>query len=260
MRGKIYSYGCSFSTRQLLPKELFWLDKLASKYGVEYEQWGHGGSEYQEAYHRLTGNLLDFKKDDLIIFQFTDHYRLGFNYKNIYSTTAILNDNKPDELLNKFKLHREVIRLNKSDEDFLNLFDFANTWASDQILYHYWKVYNLLSFLEETAGINFILLFLDQTWINAVHESHYKHIPVFKTDTDSGYQKSICNSGEKNISLAHFCRTPGYAIGHEEKWKDVPGWHPEDGHPGELGSHKIFENIVQHINESWGETNPWYSV
>ena len=135
MRGKIYSFGCSFSTKQLLPKNLFWLDILANKYGVKYEQWGHGGSEYQEAYHRLTGIINEFKKDDLIIFQFTDHNRIGFNYHNHYNTTATLNDHETDKMLNKFKAAREIIRFNKSDEDYLNLFEFANTWASDQIFY-----------------------------------------------------------------------------------------------------------------------------
>jgi hypothetical protein len=260
MRGKIYSFGCSFSTKQLLPKKLFWLDILANKYGVKYEQWGHGGSEYQEAFHRLTGAMKDFKKDDLIIFQFTDHNRIGFNYHNHYNTTATLNDHETDKMLNKFKAAREIIRFNKSDEDYLNLFEFANTWADGQIFYHYWKVWNLLSYLKDTIGIDFILLFLDQTWINTIHDSHYKHIPIFKTLERSYYDKAINTNADKNISLAHFCRMDGYAVGHELKWKDIPGWHPEDGHPGELGNQKMVEVIMEHINTNWDETNPWVLI
>jgi hypothetical protein len=257
---KLYSFGCSFSTRQLMPKELFWLDILATKWNVCYESWGYGGLEYNEAFHRLTWSMKDFKKGDLIIFQFTDHNRIGVNYTHKYVTTAMLNRFYHDEFMIKLKSTRETDRLNKSDEDFLNLFEFANIWASDQVFYHYWKVWNLLSYLKDTVGIDFILLFLDQTWDTAIHSSHYINIPIFKTSGPSYYDKAKYNDADKNISLAHFCRMDGYAVGHELKWKDVPGWHPEDGHPGELGNQKMVEVIMEHINTNWDETNPWVLI
>ena len=133
--GKIYSYGCSFSTKQLVPREKSWVYLTAKHYDAKYEAWGVGGSEYHEAYHKLMFSMKSFKKGDLIIFQFTDHYRTGVNYNNRYFTTASLPDDEK-QMSYLMNFNKQVLNLDKTAEDYTTLYEFANTWAYGQMFYH----------------------------------------------------------------------------------------------------------------------------
>jgi hypothetical protein len=253
MRGRIHSFGCSFSTRNLVPEGMFWLDILARKYKVPYDSWGSGASEFNEAFHRLTFTMKDFKKDDLVIFQFTDHNRLGVIPNGYYITTAMLNRNAKDYLVG-FDWNRKVGHVNKTDDEFMLLYDFANTWLHDQMFWNYWRVWNTLKFLEEKIGIHFIILFLDKTWEEVIHPEHYHNIPLFPLPEENN---NIKNTHE-NIALNLFCwDNKGYAIGHDLNYKDVPGWHKDDGHPGELGNAKMVDFIMDHIDKVWPKSNPY---
>lgn len=251
----IYSYGCSFSTKQLVSIDDFWVNLLSKHYKTQYESWGSGGSEYHEAFHRLLGSMQDFKKDDLIVFQFTDHNRVGVIVDKKYTTTAILVKHTIEETFANIKYNREVTGLNRPDEDYLSLIDFSNTWADSQMFYHYWRVWNLLEYLQDTVGIHFILLFLDQTWANVIPEDHYKNIPYFKVK--KGYDQLKCKleDPDKNISLGKFVNDRGVRIGDTDKYKEDPRWHIGDGHPDDRGNKMFTEQIVNHINTVWQESN-----
>jgi hypothetical protein len=259
-RGKLYSYGCSFSTRQLVPREKSWVYLTAKHYDVKYEAWGVGGSEYHEAYHKLLFSMKQFKKGDLIIFQFTDHNRIGLNFENRYFTTASLPNNEGIKLSSKINYHNDVLNINRDFEDYTSLYEFANTWSIGQIFYHYWMVWNLLEYLKETVGIDFILLFLDQTWTNVIPPEHYKNIPYFPCknpqETPTYKLKDPC----RNVSLGYFCWDQRLAIGLDESYSHDPIWHPNDGHPGDDGNKEISRLIIKHINEKWDETNPWHKI
>ena len=260
MQNKIYSYGCSFSTRQLVPEDKFWVYLTAKYYGAEYEAWGVGGSEYHEAYHKLMWSMKNFKKGDLVIFQFTDHYRIGMNFRGHYMTTASLHFDNPKEANYVVNYANQVLNLNKDISDFSNLYEFANTWSYGQMYYHYWMVWNLLQYLKETVGIEFILLFLDQTWTHVIPEEHYYNIPYFPAKDPQYTPLYQTPDPTKNVSLGYFCWNNEIAIAHDESYKEVEGWHIGDGHPGEAGHAEISKYIVKHINEKWGETNPWYKI
>jgi len=261
MRGKIHSFGCSFSTRNLIPKGMFWLDILARKYEVPYDSWATGASEFNEAFHRLTFAMKDFKKDDLVIFQFTDHNRLGVIPNGYYITTAMLNNMCPndgkrnsEDYLVGFDWNRKVGHVNKTDDEFMLLYDFANTWLHDQMFWNYWRVWNTLKFLEEKIGIHFIILFLDKTWEEVIHPEHYHNIPLFPLPEENNNFKNP----QENIALNFFCwDNKGYAIGHDLNYKDVLGWHKDDGHPGELGNAKMVDFIMDHIDKVWPKSNPY---
>lgn len=259
MRGKIHSFGCSFSTKQLVPENMFWLNILARKYEVPYDSWGTGASEFNEAFHRLTFSMKDFKKDDLVIFQFTDHNRLGVIPNGYYMSTAMLNKQTMENTLLYFDWCRKVGHVNKTDEEFMLLFDFANTWLHSQMFWNYWRVWNTLKFLEEKVGIHFIILFLDKTWEEVIHPDHYHHIPLFPLPEKNQYE-NIKNPHE-NIALSLFCwGNRGYAVGHDLNYKDVEGWHEGDGHPGELGNAKMVDCIMDHINKTWPDSNPYKTI
>jgi hypothetical protein len=256
----IYSYGCSFSTRQLVEVEDFWVHLLAKHYKTPYEAWGTGGNEYHEAFHRLLGCMHEFKKDDLIVFEFTDHTRIGVTVNGTYLTTAIITRATLDETMEHINHQRIYNGIDKEDEDYTSLYDFSNIWADSQMFYHYWRVWNLLTYLQDTVGIHFILLFLDQTWANVIPEDHYKNIPMFELKKPYiGYEnpKSKVRDPDKNISLAKFCFDRAATIGGSDKYKEDPRWHPEDGHPDDLGNRLFAEQIINHINTHWDETNPY---
>ena len=260
MSKKIYSYGCSFSTKQLVPLDKFWLKLLSDYYNVEFEGWGVGGSEYHEAYHKLMWSMKDFKKGDLIIFQFTDHNRIGVIYNNAYFTTASMHFNDAASSNYVVNYAKQVLKIDKDLSDFLTLYEFANEWSHGQMYYHYWMVWNLLDYLKKTIGIEFMLLFLDQTWANVIPQEHYPNIPYFPTKNPQYTLKYDTPDPSKNLSLGYFCWDNGFAIGQDESYKDVVGWHVDDGHPSEAGHKAISQNIIRHINEVWGETNPWYKI
>ena len=88
----IYSFGCSFSTKQWLPNEKFWVDILAKKLDVDYEAWGAGGGDHLETFHRLSWSMKDFKEGDIVIYQFTQHNRVGFYHNNYFITSAGIDD------------------------------------------------------------------------------------------------------------------------------------------------------------------------
>lgn len=254
----IYSYGCSFSTNQLVTTEDFWVDILAKHYNTKYEAWGTGGNEYHEAFHRLLGCIHEFKKDDLIVFEFTDHNRIGVVVDGKYLTTAILTRPDSEETLKNIQYHRIYHNIKKNDEDYSSLYDFSNIWADSQMFYHYWRVWNLLTYLQETVGIHFVLLFLDQTWANIIPEDHYKNIPYFELIGDyHGYEnpKFKINQNDKNISLARFCYDRNATIGGNDKYREDPRWHPLDGHADDKGNRLFVEQIVNHINTKWDESN-----
>ena len=110
----IYSYGCSFSTEYEVGKEAFWLKKLADHLGDQFEAWGSGGGEHHEAYHRLLFSMRDFKKGDLVIFQFSDHHRIGLRHKNYYITTAGIKRDTPEETLDRAAKQRVPIFIDSS--------------------------------------------------------------------------------------------------------------------------------------------------
>lgn len=245
----IYSFGCSFSTNYMVPLENFWLDILAKKIGHEYESWGNGGTEMHEAFHRLTWSMRDFKKGDIIIYQFTEHHRIGLRHNNYYISTSSLKHKTSKEVLDTIHFLRETVNINKTDEEYLTLLEFSNTWMDGQMFWNYWRVWNLLKYLEDKIGIKFILLFLDQTWANVIPKEHYTNIPIFKIPNNIQTDK-WSSSPDTNIALDLFCSENKWAIKDDLKYKNHPDWHSGDGHPGDLGHLGIANTLIKHINEN----------
>lgn len=234
----IYSFGCSFSTNYMVPLENFWLDILAKDLGDTYESWGNGGTEVHEAFHRLTWSMRDFKKGDIIIYQFTEHHRVGLRHNNYYVSTSSLKHKSVNETLNEIHFLKEVIGIDKTDEEYLTLLEFSNTWMDGQMYHNYWRVWNLLKYLEDTVGIKFVLLFLDQTWANVIQKSHYSHIPTFKIPANFPM--------DSNISLELFCAQNKLAIKDDVKYLQQKQY-KEDGHPSELGHLEIANILIKHL-------------
>lgn len=246
---KIFSFGCSFSTQTVVPTEYFWLDMLSKKLGCKYESWGNGGTDVHESFLRLTSCLSDFQKGDLIIYQFTDHNRIGYQYDGFYSTTAIFTRENLKETLEYFEYVRKVVKLDKSDEDYQILYEFSDKWADGQIFFHYWRVWNLLTFLKEKIGIQFVLLFLDQTWTKVIPERHYSHIPKFPIPEGFKTDRYDLSDPKQNVSLSHFIWNNKFAVAHEEEVFKSRGyyWYSADGHPGLKGHEAISSILYDHI-------------
>lgn len=226
----VYSFGCSFSTPYMVDRERFWLHLLAGKLSADYKILGSGASEYHEAFHRLTFEMKKFKKNDLVIFQFTDHHRMGFSYNDFYFTTAILSRETSKETSDVIDLFMKTEKLDKTREDFATLYKFSDRWSDGQMFFHYWQVWNLLTYLKETVGIDFRILFLNQKWSEVIPENHYSHIPVF---------------GKDNISLSAFIMDNNLHIGKDPEYNA----NPSDGHPGTLGHKAICDIIYNHLTE-----------
>jgi len=234
----IYSYGCSFSTEYEVGMDAFWLKKLADHLGEEFEAWGTGGGEHHEAYHRLLFSMKDFKKGDTVIFQFSDHHRIGLRYKNYYITTAGIRRDTPEETLDNIEFLRKVVNIDKTDEEYLALFEFSQKWAKHQIFHSYWNVWNILKYLEKKIGIRFIIMALDQTWANVIPEEHYTNIPFFPIGRSISNQNFTLLDGNKNIGLDSFCAENKLTI------SDI------DGHPNKMGHHAIANILIKHIKSN----------
>lgn len=245
----IYSYGCSFSTNYMVPLQNFWLDIVSKHFDQPYESWGNGGIDVHECFHRLTWSIRDFKAGDIVIFQFTEHHRIGLRHNNYYLSSASMKHRKYDDLLQMLHFLREVIRIDKTDDDYLTLLKFSNTWMDGQMFYNYWRVWNLLKYMEHTVGIKFIFLFLDQKWADVIPKEHYSHIPMFpipRIIETVGY----VSTPETNIALDLYCLEHKICIKHDFKYKSHPNWSASDGHPGDQGHVDIANTLIKHIKDN----------
>ncbi len=234
----IYSYGCSFSTDYVVGKEDFWLNKLGTHLNSKFESWGTGGGEHHEAYHRLIFSMKDFKKGDLVIFQFSDHHRIGLRYKNYYLTTAGIKRDTTKETLENIEFLRKVVNIDKTDEEYLALFNFANQWAHAQTFHSYWNVWNILSYLKKKVGIEFIILFLDHTWANVIPDEHYTNIPLFPVPCKISSEHYCLEDGSQNVGLLSFCKE------NELRISEI------DGHPSVKGHQAIADILIKHIDNT----------
>lgn len=232
----IYSYGCSFSTDYIVGKDDFWLNKVGLHLNSKFELWGTGGGEHHEAYHRLLFSMKDFKKGDLIIFQFSDHQRIGLRYKNYYLTLAGLKKNTVEETLENLEFLRNVVNIDKTDEEYLSLFDFARQWSSSQMFHSYWNVWNILSYLKNKIGIEFIILFLDHAWANVIPAAHYSNIPLFPVKGQLSTEYYSLEDGSQNVGLLPFFCKNGLTISQI------------DEHPNTDGHLAMSNILIKHID------------
>ena len=257
---RIFSFGCSFSTKQLVHEDDFWLNVLAKKYNAKPHAWGSAGTCVREAMLRLAFEIRNMKEGDLVVFQFSDTYRIGLQENNRYLTTANAGfdirsfQDKPHQ---KNFLNRAG--WNKTEDDMFSILDFSTRWSEGFAWHNYYTTYNLLKSLEQKIGIEFIMLFLDERWQNIVPPEHFYHIPEFKYLDKEKWKMNPPYTFELGQWAWRTKRTNGhnpkeFGVGTKD---EHPLWHRGDGHIAKKGNHDVADIIANHMTNIWQHQHDW---
>lgn len=229
---KIYIYGCSFSVNFWIGEENIYPNLLSKHFNVEYINRADSATCHNEAYLRLTNDLKNFEKDDLIVYQFTSSDREGYmvNDDSLYFTTAALTKDlkRFAWILDRWGKGRTTYKV--SDKQLEILLDYMDGWVCYTKFHKFNRVVNTLEFLKNKVGVNYCLLFLDDGF------EKYKNpnkivFPIKKNKNNN----SILDWGVENK----------FTLGDSR-----PNEVPYDNHPDEKGHYGIFENIIKKIDET----------
>jgi len=232
MINNIYTYGCSFSYPFWIDESKTYTKLLSEKYNCRYFNKSFPALCNDEIYNRLTQDLQEFKKDDLIIYQFTAYNREGYyiNGGDKYLTTAGLSRSHKEnrEMLDKWAGGRDNFKV--SDNDIEILLDYANTWSIYTLRNRFYRVYNLLEYLKNNVGIKYQLLFLDNLYYRFCGNMDVIKFPLKNNPNNTAI---IDWTVENKVTLSD----------------TNTGVDPNDKHPNEFGHMGIFEKIVEKIEK-----------
>lgn len=222
---KIHTYGCSFSFPFWINEEESFTHLLAKYMGCEYNNRSFPALCHNEIFHRLLSDINTFKKDDLIIYQFTAGNREGFMVNNsFYYSSAGIGETLEDtvRVMNQWGGGREKYPF--TDDKILSLMSFVNDWSKETLFYKFNRVNDTLKFLEKTIGIRYVYLFLD--------DNFHEFIDNDKTVTfllpSNEYTPSIMRwATESKITLS-------------DSRNDVD---PQDKHPNHI-AHKLLSDLI----------------
>jgi hypothetical protein len=230
MINKIYTYGDSFSYKYWMEEEDTYTYKLSKKLKVSYENRAFPALCHHEIFQRLLKDLLLFKENDLIIYQFTAGSREGYVIdKETYYSSAGLSASIDEtvDIMNRWGGGRHKYPM--TDQDMSLLWNYLDRWGDKTLHYKYNRVLDLLSFLAKEKGIKFIFTHLDFDF------------DKYKTEYDVVFPIS---KYPNNISIMDWAIENKLRLG---DIRDLSGIHPEDAHPNRKGHTQISEIIHNHL-------------
>ena len=227
---KLYVYGCSISSPYWMRENDAYPYLVSKELNCPYVRRSETALCHNETFNRFTNDLNLFKKDDLIIYQFTAGDREGYKLKNdLYLTSALLSEdlNYFAHILNTYGKGR--INYNVSDKQLITLLDYIEQWGKHTYYYKYHRVINLLEFLKEKIGINYLTLFLSDDFEKYNPKNSIK-FPIEKNENNLSIQKWV----------------------YQNKWTlnySKPKEAGNDQHPDERGHLEIANKIISYIND-----------
>ena len=232
MIGNIHTYGCSFSYPFWIDESKTYTKLLSEKYKSNYFNKSFPALCNDEIFTRLTNDLGEFKKDDLIIYQFTAYNREGYyiNNDDKYLTTAGLSRSHKEnrEMLDKWAGGRDNYRV--TDNDIEILLDYANTWSIYTLRNRFYRVYNLLEYLKNSVGIKYQFLFLDNLYYRFCDNIDVIKFPLKNNQNNTAI---IDWTVESKVTLSD----------------SNTGVDPNDKHPNEHGHMGIYNKIVEKLEK-----------
>lgn len=233
MINNIYTYGCSFSYPFWIDESKTYTSLLSKKYKCNYYNKSFPALCNDEIFTRLTNDLDKFKKDDLIVYQFTAYGREGFyinNNDDKYLSTAGLSRNPKEnrEMLDKWAGGRDTFKV--TDNDIELLLDYTNTWSIYTLRNRFYRVFNLLEFLKKNVGINYQFLFFDNLYYRFCGNIDVIKFPLKNNVNNTSIIDWVV---ENKITLSD----------------SHTGVDPNDKHPNEYGHMGIFDKIVEKIEK-----------
>jgi hypothetical protein len=202
---------------------------LSKELSVGYISRAEPASCHDESFNKLTKDLSRFKKDDFIVYQFTSGNREGYmiNNDSLYMSSASLTRNLQHYayILDTWGKGRTDYKV--SDSQLITLLDYIEVWTPKTLYYKYNRVFNMLEFLKKTIGINYVMIFLDDSFEKYVSKNYIK-FPI--------------NSNKNNISIMDWVVENKWTLG-DSRPNDVP----DDAHPDELGHKNMYDKILNYI-------------
>jgi hypothetical protein len=226
---KLYIYGCSFSHDYWISKDNVYPHMLAKRLKKDYISRAEPASCHDEIFHKFTKDLNKFTKGDFIVYQFTSENREGYmiNNDSLYLSSAALRRNLKEYayILDTFGKGRTEYKV--SDSQLITLLDYIDVWTPHSKYYKYNRVFNMLEFLKNSIGINYVMIFLDNGFQKYVTKNYIK-FPI-ESDTD-------------NLSICDWVVENKWTLG-DSRPEEVP----YDSHPDELGHMGIYNKILSYI-------------
>lgn len=129
MKGKLFVFGCSFSSKHLdITETDVYGYLLAQELGMELHNYSKSGLSNEMSLLYLTNIMNEVTKDDIIIFQFTSYDRRAYlrDESNIedFHTSAGLSDENIEDKLKQFNGEYEIF----TREMIVDLLSFHVNW------------------------------------------------------------------------------------------------------------------------------------
>lgn len=227
---KIYTYGCSFSYPFWIEENETYTHILSELLECDHINKSFPALCHNETYHRLLSDIDEFKKNDLIVYQFTSGNREGFmmdNHSFYYSSAGIANTiEETVETMNKWGGGRSKYPM--TDEQIMSIMGYINDWGEHTLFYKYNRVNKLLTHLEKTIGIKFVYLFLDSNFHSFIDNN-----TILFPDGNSTTPSILKWVSDNKLALSDYRN-------------DV---HPLDKHPNHFAHKIIGGKIFEHLKE-----------
>lgn len=231
---QFYIYGCSFSYNFWISEDMAYPHMLSKTFNKDYISRAEPATCHDESFNKLIEDLSRFKKDDFIVYQFTSDNREGFmlNDDSLYLSTAALT------LTNNLKEFAYILdtwgkgrtKYKVSDSQLITLLDYIDAWTPYTLYYKYNRVFNMLEFLKNSIGINYVMIFLDNGFNKYVTKNYIK-FPI--------------ESNSNNLSILYWIMNNKLTLSDSR-----PDELPTDKHPDELGHKGICDKIISYIENN----------
>lgn len=219
MKGKLFVFGCSFSSKHLDVTETDVYGHLLSQdLGMEFHNYSKSGLSNEMSLMYLTDVMDELSKDDIIIFQFTSYDRRAYlrDETNIedFHTSAGLSDKNIEDKLKQFNGEHEIF----TREMIVDLLSFHVNWQRRTSKILDITIKNVLNRIK-ALGVKVYTLYMSTQDFDIIQPME-------------GSIKFPIDGDEENLSLKFFNIDKGCVV------SDI------DPHPNK-GGHFIYKEIIK---------------
>jgi len=220
MENTIWVFGCSYSSGYLcIPQTCTYGNLLAKQLGYSIKNLAQAGSSNDIILYHLISNMHLIQPHDIILYQFTSHFRIGiFDKHECYHS---FNGIPQDDIHNPFNIYNKA--------DLTLLMDYLTVWQPRRIKFGFDNTINLLKYLNITKQVKFVTLYMNNDF-NA--DDNVLYLPL---ETDN-----------KNICMMDYIEQNNATISDE----NIDKYDYFDTHPGIKGNILIKDLIYDKLIHS----------
>jgi hypothetical protein len=229
-QNNLFVFGCSYSAPYLkITEKDTYGYLLADKLNMIPHIKARAASGLQYSQNELIKSLPLIKENDVVIFQFTFHFRLEFwddihNEDSWHSTAGFY------QMADLVKTHMVNSPLKShADKELEILLKYNAFWRIQEKPILIKPTQNILHYLEQEKGVRYICMYVSHEEDEYFVDKNTIHLPV-----------SCCN--DDNNGMMEYIAEKKARLGDE-----FPIEHKDDPHPGLVGHKKIAELLEKEL-------------